>query len=934
MNKMKNKINDIKVLNLSNFNKIIEKKRLLKEIKEFNKEDQLKTEIKKKFFQRVSEINDAGREEIKKLIFSNPFTGSEVRFLYSKLMDCIIFLITEIAIKIIHKLPNPTKYQKITILAVGGYGRNEMAPFSDVDLLFLTPYKQTAWGESIIETILYELWDLKFKVGYSVRTIDECLRLGKKDIKVRTSLLEKRFLYGDQRMNNDLEKKLSKELFNNTFKEFLEAKLKERSERHFRQGGSRYVLEPNVKEGKGGLRDLQTLYWILKYLHGNYSEEKYLENEVFNEEELKKFSEAENFLWSIRCVLHLISNRAEEKLNFNNQIEITKKLSYQSNKGLKGVEVFMKEYFFYAKNVGDLTRIFLSSLEQKHLKNRPSVSTNIRSILEFGFGYKQNVLTKDFIIDYGRLNISNSNTFLQNPINLLKLFFYASKLQTLIHPNALRLVATSLHLVNKKFINNKEANELFLNILIENNNPEKILRSMNEVGFLGSFIPEFGRIVGLMQFNMYHSYTVDEHSIQCIKQLSEIQRGLSKNDLPLASKLIEEDINKKVLFISLLFHDIGKGLPNDHSEIGSEIVKKILPRFNLLPEEINQIIWLIKNHLIMSDTAQKRDLSDDQTIASFSKQVTTVTRLKLLTILTVCDIRGVSNVAWNNWKAVLIRELYSKTFLMLTEGSLSFSRKSKIEETKKIIFENLKNWKKSEKIKSISKHYDAFWITLDLNTQLEFLNLIKFIHNDIIKISLTISKERDANRLCFVSNDHPGLFSKISGALSFNGANIVDAKTFTTKDGLVTAVFWIQDINSHPFPIEMLNKFKKSIQLSIDDKLFKKKEYEEKNKINKKEKDFVVPTTISFDNSGSNVYTIIEVDTRDRMGLIYDLCRTLTNNNILIYSAKIVTYGEQAVDTFYVKDIFGLKINNKIKQDKISKSLREAIDIGAKKALK
>tara|TARA_B100000900_G_C20527160_1_gene694686 strand:- start:52 stop:1374 length:1323 start_codon:yes stop_codon:yes gene_type:complete len=440
--------------------------------------------------------------------------------------------------------------------------------------------------------------------------------------------------------------------------------------------------------------------------------------------------------------------------------------------------------------------------------------------------------------------------------------------------------------------------------------------------------------VGLMQFNMYHSYTVDEHSIQCIKQLSEIQRGLSKKDLPLASKLIEDDINKKVLFISLLFHDIGKGLPNDHSEIGSEIVKKILPRFNLLPEEINQIIWLIRNHLIMSDTAQKRDLSDNQTIASFSKEVTTVTRLKLLTILTVCDIRGVSNIAWNNWKAVLIRELYSKTFLMLTEGSLSFSRKSKIEKIKEVMFKNLKNWKESEKIQSISRHYDTFWITLDQNTQLEFLNLMKFIENGNIKISLSISKEKDANRLCFVSNDHPGLFSKISGALSFNGANIVDAKTFTTKDGLVTAVFWIQDINSHPFPIEMLPKFKKTIQLSIDNKLFKKKEYEEKNKIKKKEKGFIVPTTISFDNSGSNVYTIIEVDTRDRMGLIYDLCRTLTNNNILIYSAKIVTYGEQAVDTFYVKDIFGLKINNQIKQNKISKSLREAIDIGAKKALK
>ena len=931
---MKQKNKNYKNLNLSNFYKIIDKTFILSKISEFNNKDTPINDAKKIIFSEIFKINDLGREEIKKLFFLNPFSGSIFRELYSTLTDTIISLTVETSIKIIHRLPNPTKYQKLSVLAVGGYGRNEMAPFSDIDLLFLTPYKQTAWGESVIETILYTLWDLKFKVGYSVRTIEECTRLGKNDIKVRTSLLEKRFLYGDKEMEEQLDKELKNELFKNTFSEFLEAKLKERSERHFRQGGSRYVLEPNVKEGKGSLRDLQTLYWILKYLYGNYSKNEYIENNVFNEEELKKFSQAENFLWSIRCALHLISNRAEEHLNFNNQIEVTKKLNYKASKGLKAVEVFMKEYFYYAKIVGDLTRIFLASLEEKHLKNKPDIGQNIRNILEYGFGYKKNILSEPFTIKHGRLNISKNEDFLNDRINLLKLFHYSSSFETLIHPNALRLVASNLKLIDKNFKKNKEANDFFLEILIKYNNPEKILRSMNEVGFLGAFIPEFGRIVGLMQFNMYHSYTVDEHSIQCIRELSEIQRGLSKKDLPLASKLIEEDINKKVLFISLLFHDIGKGLPNDHSEIGGEIVKKILPRFNLKPEESDQIIWLIKNHLLMSDTAQKRDLSDNQTIKTFSNQVTTVTRLKLLTLLTVCDIRGVSNKAWNNWKAVLLRELYSKTFLMLTEDSMSFSKKSKIDEIKKIISDKLVNWTIQEKEKALSKHYDSFWITIDTNTQIEFLNLIKNNKKNEISISLNSNNEKDANRLCFVSNDHPGLFSKIAGALSFNGANIVDARTFTSKNGFVTAVFWIQDIENKPFSSEMLSRFRKTIQLSIDNKLFKKKEYEEKNKIKKKEKDFVVPTTISFDNTGSEVYTIIEVDTRDRMGLIYDLCRTLTNNNILIHSAKIVTYGEQAVDTFYVKDIFGLKISNKFKQNKISQSLREAIDIGSRKALK
>ena len=874
------------------------------------------------------------RKILEEILELDPFFAPHAIRYYAQITDKIIISTLESVTQFMHPVANPTNSEKICVLAVGGYGREKMAPFSDIDLLFITPYKQTAWGESVIESILYILWDLKMKIGYAVRTVDDCIRLCKEDITIRTTLLEHRYLAGEASLQKDLEIRLWEEVFAKTAPEFIEAKLEERAGRHSRQGSVRYMLEPNIKEGKGGLRDLQTLYWITKCIYKTSASEELIKIGVFSKEEFLIFQDAENFLWSVRCALHLASKRASEYLNFNSQVELSKRFGFKDRKGMLAVESFMQAYFVNAKNVGDLTRIFLTVLESKHVKKRPNLTGQIKNILNIGFGKPSiNILPNSLFSNHGRLSIKNTNQFLNNPLSLIQLFQVALQTGLLIHPDALRLVASNLSMVNTKFRNSPEANAVFLDLLLNYNNPERALRHMNEVGFLGAFIPEFDRIVAMMQFNMYHSFTVDEHTIQCIRNLAEIEHKNLLEDLPIASKILNGGVNRRILYVALLLHDIGKGLPEDHSIIGSEIAKSVAPRLGLKNEECEVVVWLIKNHLLMSDVAQKRDITDSRTVRNFATKVTSTAKLKLLTVLTVCDIRGVGPNSWNNWKAVLLRDLYTQTLATLNEGSISSSRPERVTSIKNEARKLFTQVPADEMDEQFDRHYDNFWLGLDVNTQLEFLMLLKKVETDDIQIKVMTDQHKGANRICCILPDHPGIFARLTGAIALVGANVVDARTYTTRDGFATPVFWVQDLNNLPFEIKEVGKIVKSIRRSLLGEVVPKRVLDVKGKFSRAEREFRVPTTITFDNLGSDIYTIIEVDTRDRIGLIHDLANTLYKNNISIFTAIIATYGEQAVDTFYVKDLFGLKLHSKTKKDQISLYLRNSIEEGAEKAM-
>ena len=801
-----------------------------------------------------------------------------------------------------------------------------MAPASDVDLLFLTPSRITPDAEAVIETMLYMLWDLRLKVGHASRTIRDCLRLGGEDFTIRTSLLEHRLIAGPRKLSDDLGHRLQNDLFANSKREFVEAKLAERERRHERQG-ERYMVEPNIKEGKGGLRDLQSLYWIAKYTHGVDDTAELVDQGVFLPEEYELFERAEAFLWATRGHLHLATGRATEKLTFDLQVEVADRMGYEDKAGRRGVELFMQDYFRNATSVGDLTRILLTKLEAGLMKPEPLLERIFKRRPRIKPGYK---------VIHNRLAVEDDAAFIEDKLNLLRIFGEGLRTGMLLHPDAMRLITANLHLIDSDMRKDAKANKIFLDLLLKHGNPERALRRMNELGVLSAFIPEFAPIVAMMQFNMYHSYTVDEHTIQCIAQLSQIERSELTDDLPVSSEILDSGINRKVLYVAMLLHDIGKGREMDHSILGAQIARRVAPRLGLSASECETVEWLVRYHLLMSDMAQKRDIADPRTVRDFAKAVKSIKRLDLLLVLTTCDIRGVGPDTWNNWKAALLRALYRQTRRALEGGMEDLTRENRGAEAKKALAAALPDWTKTDIKREAARHYDPYWQGLHVTAHADFARMLYALRqsgdDSAVEIRLFPDDDRDATRACFVMADHPGIFNRLAGALALVGANVVDARSYTTKDGYVTDAFWIQDSEGHPYESARLPRLTQMIQKTLKGEVVARDALKSRDKIKKRERAFNVPTTITFDNEGSEIYTIIEVDTRDRPGLLYDLTRTLSAANVYIANAVIATYGEQAVDSFYVKDMFGLKFYSDSKQRSLEAKLRRAIEEGVERA--
>ncbi|MEM9049495.1 MAG: [protein-PII] uridylyltransferase [Pseudomonadota bacterium] len=866
----------------------------------------------------------SGYAAIGDALFATPLAGPSAATSYTWLTDAVVTQAVKIAQEHLHPRPNPTKSEHMAVLATGGYGRGEMAPFSDVDLLFLTPYKQTAWGESVIESVLHMLWDLRFKVGHAVRTVDDCLRLARGDVTIRTALLERRFMIGETGLADELESRLWEELFARTGPQFVEAKLVERDARHRRHGGSRYLVEPNVKEGKGGLRDLQTLYWIAKYLYRAGTPEELVARGVFTEEEIAIFNAAEAFLWSVRCHLHRLSGRANEQLTFDMQVEIAAAMGFSAESGRRAVEVFMQAYFTHAKHVGDLTRIFCALLEARHVKSRPALMPRLRRA--FGMGPR---LEAGFVERDGRLDFEDASIVAQRPVLLMALFREGLRTGLRLHPNAMRIAASTTHQI-EALREDPDAVAIFLEVLTDPEDPQRALRRMNETGALGAFLPEFGEIVCLMQFNMYHHYTVDEHTLNCLSILHRIEQGELTEDLPVASSILTGGIDRRTLSLALLLHDVGKGRQGDHAVLGADMARDACQRLGIDPGSAAQVAWLVRNHLVLSDFAQKRDIADPHTVRDFARIVQTQERLNLLLLLTVCDIKGVGPGVWNNWKAQLLRQLYRATKAELT-GDVERSSRSARETTAKLAFAEAyaAMATPAEVDEELERHYTTYWLGFDTPTQLLFATLDEAILPGEIASQVTPDPARDATMAVFYMEDHPGIFARLSGALAIAGANVVDARSYTTSDGYATSVFWVQDRENKPYEESRLDRLRRTVERTLKGEVLARNEFKTRDRFKKRVRDFTVPTRVLFDNDGSDIFTIIEVSARDRPGLLYDLTRTLAAANISISSAVVSTYGEQAVDVFYVKDLFGLKIESEAKRRAIEKRLTSAIERGS-----
>ena len=853
----------------------------------------------------------------------------------SYVQDELIRVVYDFAVTHVYPVKNPSSAERLSVTAVGGYGRATLAPGSDIDLLFLLPYKQTPWGESVVEYILYMLWDLGLKVGHATRNVDECIRLSRSDLTIRTAILEARWIWGDRPLFDDLVDRFDKEVVQGTGRDYIAAKLAERDQRHKRQGMSRYLVEPNIKEGKGGLRDLQTLFWIAKYFYRVKDTRDLIEAGVFSKSEYRRFTRCDDFLWGIRCHMHFATNRAEERLSFDIQREIAARLGYVDKAGQRAVERFMKHYFLVAKDVGDLTLIFCAALEEEHVKQAPALN---RLLGRFARRRKPKAVGDGgpFVVENARINVADPGVFARDPVNLIRIFHEADRNNLDFHPDALQLMTRSLRLIDEAVRVDETANRLFLDVVASRHSPERILRRMNETGVLGRFVPEFGKVVAMMQFNMYHHYTVDEHLLRTIGELSAIEKGTIKDEVPLATELFPGIQNRKVIYAATFLHDIAKGRPEDHSLYGGKIARKLGPRFGLTPAETETVAWLVENHLVMSSVAQGRDLNDRRTIETFAEIVQSPERLRLLHCLTVADIRAVGPGVFNGWKGQLLRTLYYETEPYLAGGHSQVTRDQRVAGAKRELIDRLVDWSDEDKKAYVERHYPPYWLRVDIARKIEHAAFIREATLDRKHLATSVMPHifEGVTEITVLADDHPRLLSAIAGACAVAGANIVDAQIYTTTDGLALDTIFVgrefaDDADERRRGQRITALIEKT--LTGVERLPEQVE-QRKGVVKARLKAFQIPTDVMVNNAWSDRFTVIEVSGLDRPGLLYDLTREISDLNLNIASAHVATFGERAVDVFYVTDLFGHKVESRSREKTIREHLVRAFDGHAREA--
>jgi [protein-PII] uridylyltransferase len=860
----------------------------------------------------------AGREEIQTRFMSDSrgaqagiTSAHEASFLVDQLLRGLYDYTTQKA----YPLGNPTVAERLSLVAVGGYGRGELAPHSDIDILFLLPYKMAPYCEQVVEFMLYRLWDLGLKVGQAARTVEDCLRQADGDLTIRTTLLEARYVWGDQTLFDEFRASFAKRIVKGHGEAFYHDKLAERQGRHKHHGGSRYELQPNIKDGKGGLRDLQTLVWLARFVARADTIQVLAEQGLLTQAERATYDKAFNFLWTLRCHLHYLTGRGEERLTFDLQPEIARRLGYTDHAGSKGVERLMKHYFLIAKSVGGLTRYVCAAIES-HFFKKPLLRLPTLGILRKELG--------GLPLQNGRLTIPRPDHFNQNPIDLLRIFRVAQQNDVEIHPAAMTAISHCQRLVDQ-LREDAEANALFLEMLTANQNAELTLRRLNEVGVLGRFIPDFGRVVAQMQYDMYHSYTVDEHTIFAIGILARIERGELKEEAPIASQVVKDVLSRRVLYLAVLLHDIAKGRAGDHSLLGGDVAEKLCPRLGFEPEETEQVAWLVRYHLLMSNTAFRRDIDDPKTIADFVEMVQSPERLRLLLVLTVADIRAVGPKTWNGWKAQLLRELYHRAEDLMLGGLHTEAREDRAAAAQAELQAELKNWSAEDWDAHAQRGHPAYWLAFPTATLARHARMIREADRDNrpLSVEFHVDKWRAMTEITIYTADAKGLFSQLAGAVALSGASIVDARIFTLKNGKALDTFFVQDTEGGPFdqPAK-LAKLTATIRLVLEQPQRILTQLDALPQLaHPAARNFPIIPRVLIDNRASATHTVIEVNGRDRRGLLHRLTAALTSLNFQIFSAKVSTFGHRAVDVFYVRDQFGLKIEN----EERLKALRAAL---------
>ena len=846
---------------------------------------------------------DAGRAELERRLLTKPSAGHECASGYAFLTDQIVRVIHDHVTACLLPPSNRTTAERLAILAVGGYGRAEMAPHSDVDIAFVTPMRRSPWCEQAIEAMLYLMWDIGLKVGHSSRTVSDTMHMAKQDLTIRTALLEGRFVWGDEAVFEELRSRFWSEVARGTERDFLEHKLSERDARHARMGDSRYVVEPNVKDGKGALRDLQTLYWIGKYRYRVQSAAELVRVGLFTASEYRSFRQAERFLLAVRCHMHVITGRAEDRLTFDLQRTVAERMKFADRPGKSAVERFMQFYFLQVKRVGSLTRVFLA-----HFDDAMGQHDRAHEAQHGGPGDTREIA--GFIVENGWIRSPADDWFARDPVRLIELFALAEAEGLDIHPETMRRADRDRKLIDRSVRHDPRANALFIDLLAGRRDPEPVLRWMNEAGVFGRFVPDFARVNAQMQFDMYHHYTVDEHTIRAIGLLSQIERGLLADDHPRATRLIEQVSSRRALYVAVLLHDIAKGRGGDHSVLGAQIARRLCPRLGLSERETELVEWLVRQHLLMSSTAQKRDLTDPKTIEDFVAQVKTVDRLRNLALLTIVDIRAVGPGVWNSWKGELLGQLYDAAQERLRLGYKRKNRNARIAMKQDAVRDVLGD--RAQLVDEIGRLMnDAYWIAEHEGVIAR--NLVQFDTARRIGEELSIhcepEDERGATSVTIVAPDHPGLFCRIAGGIHLAGANVIDARIHTASNGYAVDNFLVLGPEGEALREEaQVERLEQTIRDAMLSNIELVPRLAARPLSHSRAKAFPVAPRVDFDNDASGQFTVIDVTARDRAALLNRLAHTLSKANMIVHSAHVTAYGESAADTFYVTDLTGSKV--------------------------
>jgi [protein-PII] uridylyltransferase len=813
---------------------------------------------------------------------------------------------------------------RIAIVATGGYGRSMLAPFSDIDLLFLAPDDPSPETLRVIEYMLYFMWDLGLKVGHATRSIAHCLTDAETDLTIRTSLLDARLLAGDAALFEEFQSRFDAASQEAGAAAFIMGKQTERAERHRRFGESAFLVEPNIKEGRGGLRDLQTLYWMVRAAYGPFTPSELVGESRLNlldSQERRRLRRSWDFLWTVRFHMHYVSGRSEDRLTFDLQPVIGAHMGYTRHGTQDSVERFMRHYFLTARDVTRIGRVLEPAII-RHAVGEPALPTEP----------DQALLRAGFILADSQIKPLRGDDFAEDPLQMLRMLKLARDRRLALHPLAMR--AMIRHERNAvRLRGNLEAGDIFLDLLCgrdPDGNPcgAKWLSIMNESGIIGRLLPDWARIVGQMQFDTYHIFTVDEHTIEAVRILNTLERGKLAQIAPVASGLVEDLQSRRALYVAMLLHDVAKGRGGDHSILGAEVALQAGPQLGLSAEETETVSWLVLHHLLLSQTAFKRDIDDAKTILDLAETVQSPERLKLLLVLTVADMRAVSPRVWNGWKATLLREIYARVAEVLAGGLATTERDVRVRRSKETVDGILaaEGWPDADREKFLGLGYPGYWLGFDPDTQVRHARIVR--DAEARHAPLTVETEplpaRAVTEVTVYAADHAGLFSRIAGALAVAGASIVDARIHTMTNGMALDTFWVQDAAGGAFDQpHRLAKLYVLIEQALSGHLRLNQEIPKiAHAANgRRMRAIHVPPRVVIDNRASNAHTVLEVNGRDRPGLLHDVTNAISEQGLQIASAHVTTYGVRAVDVFYVKDVFGLKIDN----DRKLATLRDAL---------